>query len=155
MTELEKVLCTTKAHTAGAFVLPSRLLVALFAATVFLAPSAAVLAQQPAQSSAQPQSAAGARTGEDGAIRPFRVRVPQEALDDLRRRIAATRWPDRETVTDASQGVQLATIQELVRYWATDYNWRKAEAKLNALPQFITEIDGLNLVDLTRRIRQP
>ena len=79
------------------------------------------------------------------AIRPFRINVPDEALVDLRRRIRATRWPDRETVTDESQGVQLATMQELARYWATDYDWRKCEAKLNALPQFITEIDGLDI----------
>ncbi|MCI0363675.1 MAG: epoxide hydrolase N-terminal domain-containing protein, partial [Phycisphaerales bacterium] len=79
------------------------------------------------------------------AIRPFRVNIPEEALTDLRRRIAATKWPDKETVSDASQGVQLATIQKLARYWATDYDWRKVEAKLNALPQFITEIDGLDI----------
>jgi pimeloyl-ACP methyl ester carboxylesterase len=79
------------------------------------------------------------------AIRPFRVKVPQGELTELRRRIKATRWPDRETVTDASQGVQLATTQKLARYWATDYDWRKCEAKLNAYPQFITEIDGLDI----------
>ncbi|MCI0675341.1 MAG: epoxide hydrolase [Phycisphaerales bacterium] len=79
------------------------------------------------------------------AIRPFRVNIPEEALTDLRRRIAATKWPDKEPVSDASQGVQLATIQKLARYWATDYDWRKVEAKLNALPQFITEIDGLEI----------
>ena len=79
------------------------------------------------------------------AIRPFRVDVPEEALADLRRRIAATRWPERETVADHSQGVQLATIQDLARYWATDYDWRKCEARLNALPQFVTEIDGLDI----------
>ena len=84
-------------------------------------------------------------TQPDNAVRPFRVNVPEEALVDLRRRIAATRWPDRETVTDQSQGVQLATMQKLARYWATDYDWRKCEAKLNALPQFITEIDGLDI----------
>jgi pimeloyl-ACP methyl ester carboxylesterase len=71
--------------------------------------------------------------------------VPDEALADLRHRIAATRWPDRETVPDSSQGVPLATIQALTRYWATEYDWRKCEAKLNALPQFITEIDGLDI----------
>jgi pimeloyl-ACP methyl ester carboxylesterase len=75
-------------------------------------------------------------------IRPFRVDMPDEAIADLRRRIAATRWPTRELVADRSQGVQLATIQELARYWATDYDWRACEAKLNALPQFKTEIDG-------------
>jgi pimeloyl-ACP methyl ester carboxylesterase len=79
------------------------------------------------------------------AIRPFQVNVPEAELTDLRRRINATRWPERETVTDESQGLPLATIQELARYWATDYDWRKCEAKLNALPQFITEIDGLDI----------
>jgi hypothetical protein len=78
-------------------------------------------------------------------IRPFRVEIPEEQLDDLRRRIAATRWPTKELVPDRSQGVQLATMQELARYWATDYDWRKAEAKLNALPQFTTAIDGIQI----------
>ncbi len=82
-------------------------------------------------------------TGE--AVRPFRVNMPEEQLVDLRRRIAATRWPDRETVADESQGVQLATIQQLARYWGTDHDWRKCEARLNALPQFMTEIDGLDI----------
>ena len=68
-------------------------------------------------------------------IRPFQVDIPEEALDDLRRRIAATRWPSKELVNDRSQGVQRATMQELARYWTTDYDWRKAEEKLNALPQ--------------------
>jgi pimeloyl-ACP methyl ester carboxylesterase len=81
----------------------------------------------------------------DESIRPFSVNVPQEQLEDLRRRVAATRWPDKETVTDDTQGVQLATVQKLVNYWATDYDWRKMEARLNALPQFITEIDGLDI----------
>jgi pimeloyl-ACP methyl ester carboxylesterase len=84
--------------------------------------------------------------GEDGsAIRPFHVTVPEADLIELRRRINATRWPERETVTDASQGVQLATMQKLARYWATEYDWRRIEAKLKALPQFITEIDGLDI----------
>src|SRR4051794_32971229 len=78
-------------------------------------------------------------------IRPFRIDVPEEDLDDLRRRIVATQWPEKETVADESQGVPLATMQELARYWATDYDWRKVEAKLNALPQFMTEIDGLDI----------
>jgi pimeloyl-ACP methyl ester carboxylesterase len=78
-------------------------------------------------------------------VRPFRIDVPEEDLVDLRRRIAATQWPEKETVADESQGVQLATMQELARYWATDYDWRKVEAKLNALPQFMTEIDGLDI----------
>jgi pimeloyl-ACP methyl ester carboxylesterase len=85
--------------------------------------------------------AVGAQT----AVRPFRVGFPETDLTDLRRRINATRWPERETVTDDSQGVRLATMQELARYWATDYDWRKCEEKLNALPNFITEIDGLDI----------
>src|SRR6202043_3962101 len=79
------------------------------------------------------------------AIRPFSINSPEEALVDLRRRITATKWPEQEQVPDASQGVQLATIQKLARRWATDYDWRKVEARLNALPQFITEIDGLDI----------
>jgi pimeloyl-ACP methyl ester carboxylesterase len=78
-------------------------------------------------------------------IRPFRVEVPEADLDDLRHRIAAMRWPDKETVADASQGVQLASTQALARYWATEHDWRKVEARLNALPQFLTEIDGLDI----------
>ena len=82
---------------------------------------------------------------ENTVIRPFQINTPQEALVDLRRRINATKWPDREQVTDSSQGVQLATIQKLARYWATEHDWRGIEAKLNALPQFITTIDGLDI----------
>ena len=78
-------------------------------------------------------------------IRPFRVDVPDEAIADLRRRIAAARWPSKELVADRSQGVQLATVQELVRYWATEYDWRRCEARLNALPQFTTQIDGVDI----------
>jgi pimeloyl-ACP methyl ester carboxylesterase len=83
--------------------------------------------------------------GTETTIRPFRVDVPEEDLDDLRRRIGATRWPTKELVEDRSQGVQLATMQELARYWTTDYDWRRAEEKLNALPQFTTEIDGVDI----------
>jgi pimeloyl-ACP methyl ester carboxylesterase len=95
------------------------------------------------------------RAAEDRSIRPFKVQMPQAALDDLRRRINATRWPDKETVGDRSQGTQLAKLQELVRYWGTDYDWRKAEAKLNALPQFITTIDGLDIHFIHVRSRHP
>ena len=73
--------------------------------------------------------------GDETAVRPFQVNVPEADLTELRRRINATKWPERETVADASQGVQLATMQALARYWATDYDWRKCEARLNALPQ--------------------
>lgn len=90
-----------------------------------------------------PAQSAAAPAGE--AIRPFRVDIPESQLADLRRRIAATRWPDQETVADRSQGNQLGTIQEIVRYWGTDYDWRKAEARLNALPMFMTEIDGVDI----------
>jgi pimeloyl-ACP methyl ester carboxylesterase len=79
------------------------------------------------------------------SIRPFEANVPQEAIDDLRRRIASTRWPTRELVDDRSQGVQLAATQELARYWTNEYDWRKNEARLNALPQFKTEIEGLDV----------
>lgn len=86
------------------------------------------------------------RTGSDqAAIRPFRVNVQEAQLTDLRTRINATKWPDRETVSDESQGVQLATMQELARYWGTGYDWRKFEAKFNAFPQFMTEIDGIDI----------
>jgi len=81
----------------------------------------------------------------DAAIRPFQVHVPDDMLADLRRRIAATKWPKRETVTDASQGVQLATMRKLADYWQKEHNWRKVEARLNAWPQFMTEIDGLDI----------
>src|SRR6187551_3222474 len=94
------------------------------------------------------------RTGETSTeIHPFEVDIPEEELADLRRRITAARWPSKELVGDRSQGVQLATIQELARYWATDYDWRQVEAKLNALPQFTTEIDGIEIHFLHVRSR--
>ncbi|HEX8685655.1 MAG TPA: epoxide hydrolase N-terminal domain-containing protein, partial [Pyrinomonadaceae bacterium] len=127
--QLEKMLYEAKGRAAEGFGLLPRFLFLLFATTI-LTPPAPVLAQRPAAAN---------------AIRPFRVHFPQEALEDLRRRINATRWPERETVADSSQGVPLATIRELARYWATDYDWRKCEAKLNSLPQFVTEIDGLDI----------
>ena len=89
------------------------------------------------------------------AVRPFRVEVPEADLDDLRRRIAATRWPDRETVPDRSQGARLAELQELVRYWGGDYDWRRAEAQLNAFPQFMTTIDGVDIHFIHVRSRHP
>src|SRR6266516_5871349 len=81
----------------------------------------------------------------DTDIRPFHLGVPDEELAELHRRIDATRWPSGELVADRSQGVQLATLQELARYWSSGYDWRRAEAKLNALPQFTTEIDGVDI----------
>jgi len=82
---------------------------------------------------------------EGTAVQPFTISVPDEALADLRKRIAATRLPDKELVEDPSQGVQLATIQKVMEYWGTDYNWRNFEAKLNALPQFMMQIDGVDI----------
>jgi pimeloyl-ACP methyl ester carboxylesterase len=91
----------------------------------------------------------------DNAIHPFSVNIPEKALTELRRRILATQWPEKETVSDTSQGVPLAEMQELARYWATDYDWRKAEAKLNALPQFNTNIDGLDIHFIHVRSKNP
>ena len=124
--QIEQVHYTFKALAFG---LVARLFVVLFSATMLLT---------------LPQSGA-AQSKDRTAIRPFSVHMPQQALDDLRRRIANTRWPERETVSDSSQGVQLAAIQKLAQYWATDYDWRKVERRLNAIPQFITEIDGLDI----------
>jgi pimeloyl-ACP methyl ester carboxylesterase len=94
---------------------------------------------------AGPRSAEPGAAADDPTIRPFRVDLPDQDLDDLRRRIAATRWPSRELVADRSQGVQLATLQELARYWASDYDLRRVESRLNALPQFTTTIDGVDV----------
>jgi len=94
-------------------------------------------------SDAQPSVAVA--TEATDVVLPFRIHVSKAALSDLRQRVRATRWPDKETVSDQSQGVQLTKIQELLRYWGTDYDWRKTEAKLNALPQFVTSIDGLDI----------
>ncbi len=91
------------------------------------------------------RQASATQPSSDNTIRPFHVNIPESELVELSRRIKATRWPDRETVTDSSQGVQLATVRALAHYWVTQYNWRECETKLNALPQFITEIDGLDI----------
>src|ERR1700730_484652 len=106
--------------------------------------TAAALSLLPEHLAAAPDVIKGVTAMTD-AIRPFRINVPDEALVDLRRRIHATRWPERETVSDESQGVQLATMQKVARYWGTEYDWRKVEARLNALPQFITEIGGVDI----------
>ena len=111
--------------------------VSAFALILLAAPShAQTVAAVDAQASAR---------ADDATIRPFRVKVPEKDLVDLRRRIAATRWPDKETGTDQSQGVQLAKLQALVSYWGTAYDWRKVEKKLNSLPQFVTTIDGVDI----------
>ena len=101
-----------------------------------------------------PQASAAQR-GSGSAIRPFHVSFSQAELTDLRGRINAARWPKGETVRDATQGVQLATIQKLAHYWATDYDWRKCEAKLKALPHYVTEIDGLDIHFIHVRSKNP
>ena len=101
------------------------------------------------------QAASTQHARDDRSIRPFKIQVPQAELEDLRRRIHATRWPDKETVRDRTQGTQLASLQELVRYWGTDYDWRRVEATLNALPQFITTIDGVDIHFIHVRSRHP
>jgi pimeloyl-ACP methyl ester carboxylesterase len=108
-----------------------------------------------AQSRGQPPAPAPTTGSHDTSVRPFQFHAPEEALKDLRQRLAATRWPDKETVSDDSQGVQLALMQNLVNYWKTDYNWRKVEAKLNALPQFITTIDGVDIHFIHVRSKHP
>jgi pimeloyl-ACP methyl ester carboxylesterase len=110
-----------------------------------------------AQTNSSPASGSTSqRTSEDDtSIRPFHFQASEEALTDLRRRLAATRWPEKETVNDQSQGVPLATMKELVRYWQTDYDWHKFEAKLNALPQFVTTIDGLDIHFIHVRSKNP
>jgi Epoxide hydrolase N terminus len=124
------------------------------AATLFgMVSTANAQSRQITPEGAIPLAAKPNAVAEDKSIRPFCINVQQEALDDLRRRIAATRWPDRETVNDRSQAAQLANLQELVRYWGTDYDWRKAEGKLNSLPQFVTTIDGVGIYFIHVRSR--
>ena len=106
-----------------------------------------------AQTSTAPRS--GQQTADENDIRPFRVEIAEEALVDLRKRVAATRWPDKEPVADASQGVQLATIQKLAHYWENAYDWRKCEAKINALPLFITRIDDVDIQFIHVRSKHP
>jgi pimeloyl-ACP methyl ester carboxylesterase len=100
--------------------------------------------------SAKPRAA-----DENNTIRSFQINIPEDQLTDLRKRIVATRWPEKETVMDASQGVQLATMQELARYWATDYDWRRCQAKLNTYPQFVTNIDGVDIHFIHVRSKNP
>jgi pimeloyl-ACP methyl ester carboxylesterase len=179
--QIEKGQHTAKAHTRCIFGPRSRRLVVFFAATVPLTLPAIALAQQSAKPGRQTQDVIKTRvakinmnkkentTTQPGtatqletvrstaasAIRPFpKIHVPQEAIDKLRRRIADTQWPEKETVADSSQGVPLATMRELTRYWGTDYDWRKVEAKLNSLPQFITNIDGLDIHFIHVRSRE-
>jgi pimeloyl-ACP methyl ester carboxylesterase len=123
--------------------LARRHFIGVAAATVLASSSLSRLAL--AETKPSDSGIAQVATGEKTGIRRLHVHAPDAALVDLRRRIKATQWPERETVADASQGVQLVTMQNLARYWATDYDWRKVEARLNALPQFVTEIDGLDI----------
>jgi pimeloyl-ACP methyl ester carboxylesterase len=140
MTPLERLTDRARFRT-GFIVLGAMMCLALSPTSARRLASAVLAATAIDGASATPTAA----ETNDTAIRPFRVNVPGAALADLRKRLLATRWPDQETVSDRSQGVQLAKLQELVRYWSTDYDWRKLEAKLNALPQFITTIDGLDI----------
>jgi pimeloyl-ACP methyl ester carboxylesterase len=129
-----------------------------FGVALIAAPCYAVAAPPSGADTLAAVSAAAARqrVATDGtAIRPFRVNIPQAALDDLRRRILATQFPEKEPVDDHSQGVPLATVQKLARYWATEYDWRKVEAKMNSYPQFITEIDGLDIHFIHVRSKHP
>jgi hypothetical protein len=103
----------------------------------------------------QTQSKAQTENAHSESIQSFKVHFPDEDLQNLRQRILVTRWPEKETVADATQGVPLATVQKLAHYWATDYDWHKAEAKLNAFPQFTTIIDGLNIHFIHVRSRHP
>ena len=97
----------------------------------------------------------GAAAAGESTIRPFHIAVPEEELLELRRRVLATRWPDRETVSDQSQGIPLAKLQSLVNYWGTAYDWRKIEAKMNRLPQFMTNIDGIDIHFIHVRSKHP
>jgi hypothetical protein len=141
---IRRILQSTMTAAAGAFG------VALIAAPCFAVAAPASGATTPASTNSAPatqpaRSENAAIAGGGSAIQPFRVSIPQTALDDLRKRLLATRWPTKELVEDRSQGVQLATLRELARYWSTEYDWRKCEARLNALPQFTTEIDGVEI----------
>ena len=149
MKPLERL--THRASFRTGIIVPGAMMCLALSSTSALRVALAVLAATAIGASATPATA----ETHDKEIRPFRVNVPDEALADLRQRVLATRWPDKETVGDRSQGTQLAKLQELVRYWGTDYDWRKVEAKLNALPQFITTIDGLDIHFIHVRSRHP
>jgi pimeloyl-ACP methyl ester carboxylesterase len=169
MTRLETGHNGDKVHSTRALGLLSRFLVVLAVAAVSVAPSAIVFATQPAPT--DPARVAPVETtmaekettmnqpatrpyADANAIRPFSIKVPEEALVDLRRRIAATKWPEQELVSDATQGVQLATIKKLADYWA-NYDWRKTEAKLNSYQQFVTNIDGVDIHFIHVRSKNP
>ena len=127
----------------------------MYALGILICPSTAALAQTPSKEPAMTLATAPRAGTADTTIRPFHFTASDAALTELRRRIAATQWPEKETVADQSQGVPLATMRELARYWGTDYDWRKVEARLNALPQFITNIDGLDIHFIHVRSKHP
>ncbi len=138
-------------------VLTTSIIASAFALVLLIGPSYArtVSAADAEASVISPLPAKLGAAAENKAVRPFHIDVPEAALADLRRRIAGTKWPERESVTDATQGVQLATMQNLAHYWATDYDWRKVEAKLNSFPQFVTNIDGLDIHFIHVRSKHP
>ena len=151
MTHLEKIQFTATAkRTLDKLRQRMRASIITLAAMAFVVPTYAQKAEMTRAAEVLPTTSA-----EDTSIRPFRMNIPEEALVDLRRRIAATKFPERETVTDKTQGVQLATMRELARYWQTDYDWHKVEARLNALPQFTTNIDGLDIHFIHVRSKNP
>jgi pimeloyl-ACP methyl ester carboxylesterase len=176
VTQLEKCLCATETHrrcgrggalpsnhaglSAGwcSFTWPSLLAISATLGMLLLGgPSYAqnVSVSGPESSASSPRVEVVSAAAEDKTICPFHINVPEGELANLRQRLLATRWPDQETVTDRSQGVQLATMKALVHYWQTDYDWRKAEAKLNSLPQFVTKIDGVDIQFVHVRSRYP
>src|SRR5262249_5177119 len=116
--------------------------------------SGIVMARSP-NASGSPTPAKASAAADDKAIRPFHFKASDEALANMRKRINATKWPEKETVADESQGVRLGTMQALAKYWGKDYDWRKCEAKLSALPQFVTEIDGLDIHFIHVRSKHP
>jgi len=147
------VLTLSRMIDSATSVVASALVAALIAAPCYTMAAPGGKADTLASTTSAPAKQAIA--SEDARIRPFRVNVPRANLTDLRRRLAATRWPTKELVEDRSQGVQLATLKELVHYWATDYDWRKAETKLNAFPQFMTKIDGVDIHFIHVKSRHP
>ena len=133
---ISRIVQSAMSAAAGAFG------VASFATPCYVMAASNATGARPSTSSTTVKTSTAS---DDAPVRPFRVNIPEAALDDLRQRLLATRWPEREMVTDRSQGVQLATLQKLARYWTSEYDWRKCEARLNALPQFTTEIDGVEI----------
>jgi pimeloyl-ACP methyl ester carboxylesterase len=162
MNSLEKIACALRINPRP-LTIRNKIHSAISAATsavgmaLIAMPSYAAAAFDVGTNTLAPASRAAKRpsASNETQIRPFYIDVPQSALDDLRRRVLATRWPDKETVNDQSQGVQLAKLQALAQYWGTGYDWRKVEAKLNSLPQFVTNIDGIDIHFIHVRSKNP